>query len=201
MNKPRPNTPKPSPANPYLPTEPVDGYRGFYPAPGKEPLTGPGRLPLPIKAVTWDPQVKAVRASMMFRAVGIGDAEPVFHNIKVELSPKDAIRHLFCSTGVTLDHLQVVWADSAVPSFASWRQDTRTGAFAIFAGTGNSHTPCIRQGGYNPGKRTEADRDILPNIKWLDESYGRRWDNWSMDSNYNNTRPEGAWMCGMMSCV
>ena len=107
---------------------------------------------------------------------GIGKGKAVFHRLHAVLRPEEAIKLLFTSSHVTLDHLQVEWSrdDGKHLTFASWRQDTRTGAFAIFAGCYNESDPCIIQGGF---------RGHMPeNVRWLDDAFGRPWNNWALDS-------------------
>jgi hypothetical protein len=162
-----------SKASPFTPEHPVDGYRGFYPCPADWSATM--ALPLPLRCLTVR-DVKAVHCKVMFHAAengGVGTGKPVFHSFHAVLTPAEAIKMLFTSAHVTLDHLQVEWVDGGI-TFASWRQDTRTGAFAIFAGCYNESNPCIVQGGYLG--------HMPANVQWLDESYGKPWNAWALTS-------------------
>jgi len=163
-------------ATPFLPEHPVVGYRGFYPCPGDHAAIV--RLPLPLRTVTVQSGWVAVRAKAMFQTAdgASTNGQPVFNNLTVRLTPAEAIKILFCSTGVSLAHLGMERADGSV-AFASWRQDTRTGAFAIFVGAYPDTSPsnaAVIQGGYQG--------HMPAGVRWLEESYGRRVDAWQFDS-------------------
>jgi hypothetical protein len=162
---PRTESPAHSKDTPFIPEFPVQGYRGFYPAPVD------AALPLPLRCLTVR-EVKAVHCTVLFHAAengGVGTGKPVFHSIAAVLTPAQAIKMLFTSGHVTLDHLRVEWAGGGI-AFASWRQDTRTGAYAIFAGCYNESSPCIVQGGYLG--------HMPANVRWLDKS----WNGWALES-------------------
>lgn len=174
MSTPRTDSLDHSRNDPFIPEFPVNGYQGFYPC----PADAADKLPLPLRCVTVK-EVKAVHCTILFHAAengGIGKGKAVFHRLHAVLRPEEAIKLLFTSSHVTLDHLQVEWSrdDGKHLTFASWRQDTRTGAFAIFAGCYNESDPCIIQGGF---------RGHMPeNVRWLDDAFGRPWNNWALDS-------------------
>ena len=167
-----PHTPVPSPDAPFMPTHPAKrslGYRGFYPAPAKVSIAGspPGSLPLPLKCVTTVPGIKSIRARIMFHAADMCTGrDAVFHNMVVVWTPAELIRNLFCRTGISVDSFMIETDDRHL-MFAQWRQDTQSGAFAVWAGG----EFVITQGGFK-GHMPEG-------VEWTDGFDGHRWDNWS----------------------
>lgn len=119
----------------FLPEQPKEGYRGFYPCTEEEWH----KLPLPMRCSTWDPKVKAV----VFKAW--------FDNCKmmadVHVHPQNVFKALFCKSqgGTKLYTVKAVEWESGGRTFAKWMQDTTTGAYAIYTISGEL---IGRQGGY-----------------------------------------------------
>jgi hypothetical protein len=169
-----PRTETPSSSRPFLPEFPVEGYRGFYPVDPSDYARMVGqRIPLPLLHASRLERVKAIRCQLSFNATRLGPGTgTVFHSFTADLTPSQALCHLFYSDGVSLEHLQVVWDDGST-SWASWRQDRSTGSYAIVVGS--SQTPVVIQGGY---------LGHMPrSVKWLDKSqFGQDWNDWAIVS-------------------
>lgn len=112
----------------FLPKERKEGYIGFYPARPEEWQ----RLPLPLRASTSYPIANAGHVkAVIFDCYHDELSMPM----EVSIHPQNVFKALFCF----VQHPQmytitaVVMADGSRWG-AKWRQDQRTGAFAVYAG-------------------------------------------------------------------
>jgi len=122
--------------NEFLPVEPKEGYRGFYPC---QTLEEWSKLPLPLKCITYFKAVKAVVFDVWLDNYKI--------KTEVHLHPSHVHKVLFTShqNGVQLYEVKaIIWEDGS-RTFAKWWQDGKTGAFCITTIAGDQ---IAKQGGY-----------------------------------------------------
>ncbi len=121
--------------NPFLPVEPIEGYRGYYPAPTTPGWSGCERIPLPLQCCTInDPDAVGFEVEIMFEAVSFDVEQPVFNHFWVKMTAAELFRHLFCATGIGIhDMFAILRRDDGteLKAASKWYQDTRTGAFQI----------------------------------------------------------------------
>jgi len=140
----------------FLPKTPKEGYRGFYPCANNEEWS---QLPLPMKCITWFQNVHYVVFDAWF------DNYKIKANVHVHR--ENAHKALFCSSqgGTQLYSITGVVFEDGRDTFAKWYQDTRTGTFAIYDGSGSL---LGKQGGY---------KGFIPEICYKDENNNE----WKLD--------------------
>ena len=121
----------------FLPAQPIPGRIGFYPCLDKAEWHA---LPLPMRVITWHVPIKEVEFESWFDNYGI--------KAQVRVDRGHAHKCLFMShgDGTQLYKLSAVIHQDGSREAASWRQDMRTGAFAIYSIGGRL---LARQGGYS----------------------------------------------------
>lgn len=136
------------PISEFLPKNPIEGRRGFYPVSKNEWRN----LPLPLRCSTWDPRVAAVVFETFLPNYGF--------SVKIDVHPQNVFKALFIlSQGDTLLYsvIGVRWHDGTV-SFAKWWQDKITGCFRITSINGDVYGT---QGGF---------QGYVPENCYLDET-------------------------------
>lgn len=141
------------------PENPVKGKLGFYPAADPADYR---ELPLPLRCSVWDAEVEAVIFDTFFSNYGV--------SAKVEVHPDHAFKCLFASSGggTQLYSVCAVRLKNGRNIYADWRQDTHSGAFAIFNASGKE---IARQGGYQGWIPEECYKD--EHGEWYFESANR----------------------------
>lgn len=154
---------------PFLPEVEVEGYRGYYPARADIfPANEADRIPLPLECFTvLNNDILHFKCCIRFSATHYNDEKPTFNSFIAQLRPGELLKQLFCQTGVSVEILTVVWRDGK-ETWASWRQDTRTGAYKIVGGA-NGDSDLVIQGGFLG--------HMPANVYWYDA-----WNNWAIDS-------------------
>jgi len=145
----------------FLPEQPKEGYRGFYPCIEKEWTD----LPLPMRCSTWDPKVKAVIFDAWF------DNYKIRANVHVH--PQHVFKAMFCLSqdNVQLYSITAVEWEGGGQTFAKWLQDTVTGCCAVYTIAGGL---LARQGGY---------QGHVPENCYKDES-----GDWKLNSCYDRSK-------------
>lgn len=134
-----------------MPSKPIDGHRGFYPACNAEEWEAVPALykamewfPIEVYNTRWRKNETTVVESVIFDVVFI---RPYKCRARVEVHVQEVQNILFCShkdPDCQLYSICAVKFANGEVWGAEWKQDTRTGAFAVYA----SGKQVGAQGGY-----------------------------------------------------
>ena len=152
-----------------LPKEQMKGKRGFYPVATKEEWDS---LPAVYKAMEWFPQDvfddyrrRNVRSIPEYVEFSVTYLTPYKINATVKVHVQEVQKILFClfeDAQCQLFSVSGVVFQNGVRWGAQWKQDTRTGAFAIYA---SGH--CVgMQGGYLGHIPANIEKEEDGTFKW-----------------------------------
>lgn len=152
----------------FMPKEQKKGYCGFYPVTNAEEWD---ELPVVYKAMEWFPvdvfddylrrKVRTIPEYVLFDAIYV---EPYGIHATVKVHVQEVQKILFCNfpdSGLLLHSICGVVFQNGEEWMAEWKQDTRTGAFGVYA-----YGKLIgRQGGYL-GAVPENIEETEDGFKW-----------------------------------
>ena len=123
-----------------LPTKPIKGHRGFYPACNAEEWENVPNLyksmewfPIDVYNTRWSRKEETVVESVIFDVVFM---HPYKIRARVEVHVQEVQKILFCAHQKADCHLYTICAVKFANGeewSAEWRQDTTTGAFAVYS--------------------------------------------------------------------